>query len=286
MLAVPAAPCQPRLDVLRLILDESIEHLARRLPVIEPILEDRSEDEIRLGRHRGGVLGRKRPRVHVETDHRGDDPGGLFEVVAAHHRPGGEDGEHVCVERRASFLIRRAGRFFQIAGRQSFPKHFKVFTSVGCSADPKLELGEPPPQVVVLGISTNRRLERVVGAGHVVAGGVGRLGTGEHELCELGERLVIVRPEADVAAVKSDRLGRLALLEPLLRLTGQVACVSMDLESPQKKKTGNTNHQGGEENQQKLQVDPFHGIGDSGSVDGGMGTGETGRMSSLTAAGG
>ena len=70
MLAVPAAACQPRLDVLRLILDEPVEHLARRLLVIEPILEDRSEDEVRLGRHRGRFLGHELPCVHVEADHR------------------------------------------------------------------------------------------------------------------------------------------------------------------------------------------------------------------------
>ena len=55
----------------------------------------------------------------------------------------------------------------------------------------------------------------------------------------------------------------------MLRLTGQGACVALDLEPPQEKQPGNAYHHGGDEKQQKLQVDPFHRIGDSGSVDGG-----------------
>ena len=271
VLTVPGASGQPGLHVLGLILDQAFENQARGGLVIKFLLEDRTENDVGLSRRGAVGIGIERAGLHVEAHHLGDGLGGILEIVAPHQGPRRQELDEAGVERPAVFLrivgllgviglrgviCRR--RVFDLPRLEPLAEHREMFPSVDGATDADLELGEPPPQVVVLGTPTDGGFERVVGPRHVVPRGVRRLRPTQHQFGKLRVGIVVFRTQADVATVEGDCLGGFSFREPLLRHFRQVAGVSGDLKPPQEVNAADPHHQSGDEDQEKLQVDPFH----------------------------
>jgi hypothetical protein len=271
-LPLPAAAGQPGLHVLGLLGDELLEHGGGGGIVVEFVFEDGREDHVGL-RGRGGradVV--ERPSFHVEADHGRHDPGGLGEVARPEIGPRHQQFDADDVEGFLVIVGRRRGLGQPLL--DPLLEDVEMLAGVARAADPELELGQLAPQVVIFGVAAHRRLERVVGAAEIIAGGVGGLGPGEHELRVLGIGLVVLRPEPDVPGVDLGRFRRLALVEPLFRQLGQVAGVAQHLESTEQHHPDEQAHHGHDEDDQKLEVDPFHVGGNSGLLVAGRRSGK------------
>ena len=160
-LPMPAGHRQPGLRVGATASDQFLEHAVGRRRVGEPLLQDRGEQDVGVGRV-GRRLGRiESPLGHVVADQLAGQLRRHVELASARERLRHQQLDRVGVDHRLFGVVILG--LLERARFESRLEHVEVLAGIDGAADPQLKLGQFVAERVLFGIAANRLFERVVG---------------------------------------------------------------------------------------------------------------------------